>query len=126
MYTIKERLTTNNEESNSRCKNYIGILIIDKDNKLCSGEKKLPDGTVVRFVNGLIDGNDYDANGEIISSRAAVEYSFGGQEFWTKGFPKGFPAVSQNLGIYEEDWDDGHIISIREEIEVQDIQIFEP
>lgn len=126
MYVIKEKFATSNEESNSRCKNYIGILIIDKDNKLCSGEKVLPDGTIVRFVNGFIDGNIYDNNGEIVLSRPAVIYSCGGQEFWTKGFPCGFPAISQSYGQYEEDWEDNHLVIIREEVQVTDINIFSP
>ena len=48
----------------------------------------------------------------IILQRAAIEYELG-QEFWTKGYPSGYPAVSQKMGYYEEDWDNGHIVAIR-------------
>lgn len=119
MNGIKQRIATR-EESHSRCLKYIGIPIIDKNNELLNGEKTLKDGTVVRFVNGLIDGNIYDDKGNIIQQRPAVEYSLG-QEFWTKGVPKGYPAVSQNMGYYEEDWDDSLNIVIREEYELTDI-----
>lgn len=112
MYEIKERFTTNNEESKSRYKDFIGLLMTDKKCKLYNGEKKMKDGSIVRFVNGLIDGNIYDENGNIILQRAAIEYDLG-QEFWTKGFPSGYPAVSQKMGYYEEDWDNGHIVAIR-------------
>ena len=112
MYEIKERFTTNNEESKSRYKDFIGLLMTDKKCKLYNGEKKMKDGSIVRFVNGLIDGNVYDENGNIILQRAAIEYEFG-QEFWTKGYPSGYPAVSQKMGYYEEDWDNGHIVAIR-------------
>lgn len=112
MYEIKERFTTNNEESKSRYKDFIGLLMTDKKCKLYSGEKKMKDGSIVRFVNGLIDGNVYDENGNIILQRAAIEYDLG-QEFWTKGYPSGYPAVSQKMGYYEEDWDNGHIVAIR-------------
>ena len=64
------------------------------------------------FCGDLIDGNIYDENGNIILQRAAIEYDLG-QEFWTKGYPSGYPAVSQKMGYYEEDWDDGHIVAIR-------------
>lgn len=47
----------------------------------------------------------------------AVEYG-SGTEYWTHGKPHGFPAVSQNYDFYEEDWYDGHIIVIREEVDV--------
>ena len=120
MNSIKERFTTNNEESSSRFKNYIKVPITDKNNKLLNEEKTLPDGTIVRFVNGLIDGNIYDKQGNIVTQRPAIEYS-SSQEFWTKGVPDGFPAVSQNMGYYEEDWKDGHIVAIREESKLEDI-----
>ena len=125
MNSIKERQTTNNNDSRSVCKNYIGVQILDKNNRLCEGEKTLPNGAIVRFVNGLIDGNVYDENGKSILQRPAVEYKYGGQEFWTKGYPDGYPAVSQNMGYYEEDWTDGHIVMIREEQEIEQIEFFE-
>lgn len=124
MNMIKERRTTNNNESRSVCKNWIGVPILDTNNRLCEGEKTLPNGTVVRFVNGLIDGNIYDSDGNSIMQRPAVEYKYGGQEFWTKGCPDGYPAVSQNMGYYEEDWTNGHIIEIREEQILEDIEFF--
>lgn len=70
-----------------------------------------------RFVNGLLDGNIYNKNGKLIEQRPALEYSFGGTEYWTKGAPVGFPAVIQNFGYYEEDWANGTIQEIRNEVE---------
>ena len=125
MNAIKDWQTTNNNDSRSVCKEYVGKIVLDKNNRLCEGEKHLPNGVVVRFVNGLIDGNVYDENGMSILVRPAVQYKYGGQEFWTKGYPDGYPAVSQNMGHYEEDWTEGHIISVREEQEIEDIEFFE-
>lgn len=123
MMSIKERFTTNNNESRSKCLKFLGTFILDKNNKFLNNEITLKDGTIVRFVNGLIDGNLYDAKGNIIEEMAAIEYPDGSQEFWTKGYPSGFPAVSQNMGHYEEDWEGCHIISIREEIEIEEMLI---
>ena len=39
--------------------------------------------------------------------------------------PKGYPAISQNMGYYEEDWDDSSNIVIREEYNLTDITISE-
>lgn len=125
MNTIKEWQPTSNKESRSVCKDYIGKIILDRNNRLCEGEKILPNGTVVRFVNGLIDGNIYDENGKSILQRPAVEYTRGGQEFWTKGYPDGYPAVSQNMGYYEEDWADKQILTVREEQVLEKIDFFE-
>lgn len=47
----------------------------------------------------------------------AVEYTLG-QEFWEKGVPKGYPAISQDMGHYEEDWDESDNIVIRQEYKI--------
>lgn len=124
MNGIKQRIAKR-EESHSRCLKYIGVPIVDNNNKLLNGEKTLGDGTIVRFVNGLIDGNIYDDKGNIVDQHPAVEYPLG-QEFWEKGVPKGYPAISQNMGYYEEDWDEkSSDIVIREEYDLTDITISE-
>lgn len=117
MTTIKERMVSSNDESSSRCKDFFGVIITEKNGDFCNGEKTLSDGTIVRFVNGFIDGNLYDENGNVLEQRPAVEYNLG-QEFWTKGFPDGFPGVSQNMGYYEEDWEKQNLLTIRTEEEI--------
>ena len=65
-----------------------------------------------------MDGNFYDSDGNIIERLPALEYGFGGTEYWTKGTPDGFPAIVQNFGYYEEDWENGRILEIRNEVEI--------
>lgn len=123
MNTIKAIQTTDNEQSCSRAKEFIGVPVTGKDGKLLNGEYKFnfeneEEPTVCRFVNGLLDGNFYDSDGNIIERLPALEYGFGGTEYWTKGTPDGFPAIVQNFGYYEEDWENGRILEIRNEVEI--------
>ena len=64
----------------------------------------------------------YDEKGKVLEKLPALEYSFGGTEYWTKGAPDGFPAIVQNFGYYEEDWQNGTIQEIRNEIELESIE----
>lgn len=127
MNSISVIKTNDNIQSCSRAKQFIGIPIVGKDGKLLNGEFKFnfeneEEPTVCRFVNGLLDGNIYDSGGKIIGSQPALEYSFGGTEYWTKGFPEGFPAIVQNFGYYEEDWTNGIIQEIRNEVELVSLE----
>jgi hypothetical protein len=127
MNTIKAIKTNDNNQSCSRAKQFIGVPIIGRDGKLLNGEQKFKfeneeEETVCRFVNGLLDGNVYDKDGNIVDKLPALEYSFGGTEYWTKGAPDGFPAIVQNFGYYEEDWQNGTIQEIRNEIELESIE----
>lgn len=126
MNSIKAIKTNDNNASSSRAKQFIGVPVIGQDGKLLNGEFKFnfeneEEPTICRFINGLLDGNIYGDEGEIIEKRAALEYSFGGTEYWTKGSPDGFPAVIQNFGYYEEDWHEGQIQEIRNEFELTDL-----
>ena len=127
MNTIKSIKTNDNEDSCSRAKQFIGIPIIGKDGKLLNGEVKYrfdgeEEDIVCRFRNGFLDGNVYDSDGKIVEVRPALEYAYGGTEYWTKGFPHGFPAVQQNFGYYEEDWNAGTIQEIRNEVEIESLE----
>lgn len=127
MNSINVIKTKDNSQSCSRAKQFIGIPVTGTDGKLLNGEFKFnfeneEEPTVCRFVNGLLDGNIYNSSGEIIESQPAMEYSFGGTEYWTKGTPDGFPAVIQNFGYYEEDWANGTIQEIRNEVELVSLE----
>lgn len=102
----------------SKFKKFIGIPTLGQDGDLMNGESKLKDGTIIRFVNGFIDGNVYDARGEVLYTYPAIEYDRG-QEYWTKGTPHGFPAISLALGLYEEYWADGRIVKIKETLDAE-------
>ncbi|WP_149554564.1 hypothetical protein [Treponema pectinovorum] len=126
MNSITAIKTNDNSQSCSRAKQFIGIPITGEDGKLLNGEYKFnfeneEEPTVCRFINGLLDGNVYDAEGIILERLPALEYSFGGTEYWTKGTPEGFPAVVQNFGYYEEDWTSGTIQEIRNEVQLLSI-----
>lgn len=107
-------------ESKSKYKAFFGRPTISKDGKLYNGEQNLPDGTIIRYVNGYIDGNIYDSRGEVVYTYPAIEYDEG-KEYWTKGHPNGFPAICQKLGFYEEYWADGRIVKISETVQLLDI-----
>ena len=110
MSLITEHLDPDISESRSRFKKFFGIPVIGNDGNLLDGEKTFPDGTLVRFQNGLIDGNIYDSRGEVLYTYPAVEYADSpGKEYWTKGLPQGYPAICQDAGLYEEYWSDGKI-----------------
>lgn len=96
MNTIKSIRTNDNNASCSRAKNFIGVPVIDADGKLLNGEFKYKfndeeEETVCRFVDGFLDGNVYDKDGNVVETLPALEYSFGGKEYWTKGSCNGRP-----------------------------------
>lgn len=125
MNTIKSIRTNDNNSSSSRAKQFINVPVIGADNNLLNGEYKYKfkgeEETVCRFVEGFLDGNIYDDKGNIVERRPALEYGFGGVEYWTKGCPDGFPAIIQNFGYYEEDWKNGQIQEIRNEVELEEL-----
>ncbi|WP_296662021.1 hypothetical protein [Treponema sp. UBA753] len=127
MNTIKSIRTNNNEDSCSRARQFIGVPVIGKDGKLLNGEIKYrfeneEEDTICRFRDGLLDGNIYDESGNLLEKRPALEYGFGGTEYWRNGVPDGFPAIVQNFGYYEEDWQNGKIQEIRNEVEVEPVE----
>ena len=127
MNTIKSIRTNNNEDSCSRARQFIGVPVIGKDGKLLNGEIKYrfeneEENTICRFRDGLLDGNIYDESGNLLEKRPALEYGFGGTEYWRNGVPDGFPAIVQNFGYYEEDWQNGKIQEIRNEVEVEPVE----
>lgn len=122
MNSIKMTRPENNSESHSIAKEFFGIPVLDKKGNLLNGRVKkilkTDKKAICRFVNGFIDGNTYDKDSNVLEQLPAIEYSNGGTEYWTKGFPEGYPAVIQNFGYYEEDWSHCRILETREEFEL--------
>lgn len=98
-------------ESKSKLKEKFGIQHKERFWKKLNGERRYPDGTIVRYVDGYIDGNIYDKAGNILQRFPAVEYE-DGKEYWTRGYPDGFPAILQKSDLDQEYWSCGHIIGI--------------
>lgn len=93
----------------SKGKMFIGSFIVDEQNAPLNGMKTLPDGTIMRFKNGYLDGD----------GEPALEYENGGVEYWTAGFPHGEPAVIQDFGAREEYWNQGFLLKIISEYEIE-------
>lgn len=108
--TIENRII-HNSESNSKFKDRFGIQYREKFWKKLNGERRELDGTIVRYVDGYIDGNIYDKEGNIVQRYPAIEYK-DGKEYWTRGYPDGFPAILQNYDLDQEYWICGNIIGI--------------
>lgn len=108
-----EKVKPGNDVSMSKFKDFFGLLSYDKDFKLMEGERVQKDGTIIRYVKGLIDGNVYDNYGNVIYSLPAIEHKEG-FEYWTKGWPQGFPAIAYDGGYYEEYWADRTLLKIKE------------
>lgn len=106
-FMIIEQENPSNSETKSKYKNWFGVITFDENNNFCNGERTHSDGTIVRYVNGYIDGNIYDHFGNVIYTHPAIEYP-GGQEYWTKGYPHGLPAIQFfdviDGAYYEEYW----------------------
>lgn len=119
MNFVKEAVVNDNNASCSKGLKFLGVPIIGTDGKLLNGEHVLSDGTVARFVDGFLDGNTYDEKGNVIGTVPALEYEFGGAEYWEKGLLHGFPAVSQVFGSVEEDWERGQIVKLRQKGELK-------
>lgn len=127
MNLINEIETNDNNASASRAKQFIGIPITGEDFRLLNGEIQLTfddeeKPVTCRFIDGMLDGNIYDADGHIAVRRPALEYSFGGKEYWSHGFPDGPRAIQQNYGYYEEDWKNGRICKIRNELILESME----
>lgn len=64
---------------------------------------------ILRFRNGLLDGDEYDKNGNYIETKPAVETS-GHIEYWRKGFlhrDDGLAAIITKGFTEEEFWENG-------------------
>ena len=110
-YLSIETRTIQNSESKSKLKDKFGIQYKQNFWKKLNGERRYPDGTIVRYVDGYIDGNIYDKEGNIVQRYPAVEYE-DGKEYWTRGYPDGFPAILQNCDLDQEYWICGTIVGI--------------
>lgn len=102
-------------------------MIYSNNGEPLQGEVTLSDGTMARFHKGMLDGNIYDKDGEISVRYPALEYDNGGTEYWTGGAPDGWqldtPAVIQNWGTQMEYWKDGHIVCIKQEVLLEEIEL---
>ena len=108
-----ERIEPGNDATKSKYRDFFGLLSYDKDFKLMEGERVQKDGTIIRFVKGLIDGNVYDNYGNVIYTLPAIQHK-DGIEYWTKGWPQGFPAIELQQGYYEEYWANRTLLKIKE------------
>lgn len=82
---------------------------------LVEGMKIYEDGvTILRFHNGLLDGDIFDTSGNYITTKPAVE-SVGHIEYWRKGClhrDDNLPAVSTNGFTQNEFWVNGEQIDL--------------
>lgn len=97
--------------SQSRCLKFMGQIIYDEYGKPMNGERRMSDGSLMRFKEGLIHGGEFPA----------IEYENGGTEYWQNGFPHGNPAVITNFGTRTETWNHGQLIKIDSELEIIEI-----
>ncbi len=111
-----------NDKSMSICKEHFGKRLLDSNNEPLNGELYTSDRkNIIRVVNGYIDGNVYDFRGEVLYTYPAIE-SEQGYEYWTKGFPQGFPAICHHSKKYEEYWSGGDLIKIIKYVEDEDYE----
>lgn len=85
-------------------------LSLDENGKPCEGTRlSLDKKTIYRFHNGMLDGDVYDKNGNVIMQKPAVETK-GHVEYWRKNRlhrDKGLPAV-QSVGFSKSEfWENG-------------------
>ena len=111
-----EILCPGNNMSESHFQDFFGYVVKDDAGNKLDGEYQFGEYpfAIIRFHNGLIDGNIYDQNGDIIDRYPALIYQSNYtdcKEYWTKGFPDGNPAI--DFGKYTEYWKDKQLISIR-------------
>ncbi|MEE0879005.1 MAG: hypothetical protein UH788_06980 [Treponemataceae bacterium] len=107
-----------NNESLSHFKDFFGRVVRDDNDELLDGEYQFGEYpfAIIRFHEGMIDGNIYDQYGDIIERYPALIYQSNYTsctEYWTKGFPDGNPAINFDFGEYEEYWKDKQLITIR-------------
>ncbi len=97
--------------SKTRGKQGIGICFLDENGNPVNGTHTMSDNSVMRFKDGFIDGDGLPA----------IEYEYGGTEYWSKGFPNGQPAVISDFGTHEEDWIEGILVQVRDEYEIKEV-----
>ena len=109
-----------NNLSESHFKDFFGRVVKDNKGKELDGEYQFAEYpyAIIRFHEGMIDGNIYDQYGDIIERYPALIYQSNYtecKEYWTKGFPDGNPAIEIDFefGPYTECWKDKQLISIR-------------
>jgi len=86
------------------------IIFLDSNKTPRNGTFFAPDGkTIVRFKDGLIDGDVYDSEGKLRRVSPAIE-SYGHIEFWRQGKlhrDGDLPAISTNKFTVKEYWKNG-------------------
>lgn len=112
-----EMLCSDNNLSESHFKNFFERVIYDDGGHPLNGKIEIgiyPYATI-RFHNGMIDGNLYDNEGNILNRYPAIEYQYYSShyvEYWTKGFPDGLTAISVDDGVYVESWMNKKLVKI--------------
>lgn len=112
-----EMLCPGNNLSESHFKDFFERVIYDDGGHPLNGKIEIgiyPYATI-RFHNGMIDGNLYDNEGNILNRYPAIEYQYyysHYEEYWTKGLPDGLPAIIVNYGDYEESWMNKKLVKI--------------
>ena len=124
-----EKLNITNDKSISRFQDFFGRTVRNKDGSLLNGEIKLNiyPYPSIRFYNGMIDGNLYDDDGNIIERYPAISFwrhIAPVLEYWTRGYPDGNPAIIDDFNEYKEYWIDSKLVKIVEKLEYYTDEIY--
>lgn len=113
---MKESKSKFIEYNNTQRKSY------DENGNPLNGERILSDDydngkiTLVRFINGFLDGDVFDKNGKFVMQKPAVE-SNGHQEYWRQNKlhrDNGEPSVYAEGFSVKEWWENGNRLEDKE------------
>lgn len=116
------------QRSLSRYLSYNGrhYVATDEDGKPCEGKRISEDKCfILRFHDGLLDGDIYNAEGKVVMTKPAVEAP-GHIEYWRQGNihrDNGLPAITGNNFMVNEWWRDGHRQPDPKRTPAQDLEV---